>query len=383
MAHLLTSPPSEALAGIDWEDLLDTLEAEKCVLFLGSGAYAAPGGGPIEAALRQHLGADDPDNPNIRLRTEDGFLLFHKNRFKRRVIADIRAFYSQSFPEASALLQQIAALPCAMIFTTTPDNLLTRTFDELGFPYQSDFYFRHRQAPAAFERPTRAKPLIYNLLGNIEEPESLVLTQGDFFDYLESVFQGNSMNQELKEELERAERFIFLGLPYEKWYFPLLLRVLSMHSEKLREVERLALREFENPHLHTLYNAEFKLDFIPGEVPLFVAELYRQCREAGLLKQAPPPDPALAALPDLALREFQGLIAEARTDEALRHLRAMLDRSKPRSLPLLNTLIVLLNRYSLLRQRERSGTILPQDAGVENNQIVEQVLELAGQVSTL
>lgn len=50
------------------------------------------------------------------------------------------------------------------------------------------------------------------------------------------------MNSDLKDALERAERYIFLGLPYEKWYFQMVLRILSLHSDKLKEVERLALR---------------------------------------------------------------------------------------------------------------------------------------------
>lgn len=364
------------LAQIDWADLLDTLEAEKCVLFLGSGAYQAPGGGNIETALAGWLDADNPENPFIRLFNADGFFLFRKNRFKRKVAAHIRDFYSQPFPETEALFGQLAQIPFSIIVALTPDNLLTRTFDTHGFAYQSDFYFRHRKAPEQFERPTKNKPLAYNLLGNIEEPESLVLTHGDFFDYLESVFRANSMHPALKDELEAAERYIFLGLPYEKWYFQLLLRVLSMHSDKLKEVERLALREFENPQLCELYTEEFKIEFIPSAVPLFVDELHRQCQAAGLLKQATPPDPALAGLPDLSLEQFQQRIAATETEDALHHLKAYLDRRKPRSQPCLNELAVLQNRYRLLRQRERRGTIYPQDLNVENSQVAEQLLEL-------
>jgi len=364
------------LTNVNWDDLLETLEAEKCVLFLGSGAFEAPGGGSIEGALRDWLDADNPNNSHIRQHNSDGFFLFRKSIFKRKVTAEIKKFYHQPFPETEALFGQLAQIPFSMIFSLTPDNLLSRTFDRLGFDYQSDFYFRNRKAPDGFERPTRKKPLIYNLLGNIEEPESIVLSHSDFFDYLQSVFIANSMNQDLKDELERAERYIFLGLPYEKWYFQLLLRVLSMHSDKLKEVERLALREFEDDRLHTIYTEEFKLEFFPCDVPLFVQTLHEKCAAANLLKQAPPPDPALAALPDLDYAQFSDLIASAKTEQAFKHLRAYLDRRRPRSLPLNNDLIVLQNRYNLLQQRARRGTILPQDLTVENNQVVEQLLEL-------
>ena len=371
------------LAGINWDDLLDTLSDEKCVIFFGSGAYEAPGGGNIEAALSAWLDAENPDHPHIRLYNADGFYLFRMNKYKRRVIARIREFYNQPFPETEELFGRLAEIPVSMIFSLTPDNLLTRVFDTRGFDYHSDFYFKQRKAPERFERPSKHKPLIYNLLGNIEEEESMVLTHGDFFDYLDSVFKANSMHPGLKDALEGAERYIFLGLPYEKWYFQLLLRVLSMHSDKLKEVERLAMREFENPRLNMLYTEEFKIEFYPGDAPLFIGELHRRCAGAGILKKTPPPDPALAALPDLSPEALRDLVGEGKTADAMRHLKAFLDRRKPRSLPWLNELTVLQNRYNLLRQREMMGTIYPQDLEVENRQVTQQYLELLTNAQSL
>ncbi|MBV6441055.1 MAG: hypothetical protein DYG98_25970 [Haliscomenobacteraceae bacterium CHB4] len=373
----------DPLSGVDWNDLTETLEAQKCVLFLGSGAYEAPKGEKIEDALSDWLDASNPEHPFIRLVNTDGFYLLRRNRFKRKVIAQIKEFYNQPFPKTEELFAQLAEIPFSMIITLTPDNLLTRTFHKSGFDYQTDFYFRNRKGPDQFEPPTKNKPLIYNLLGNIEEPESIVLTQSDFFDYLESVFKANSMHADLKEELHNAERYIFLGLPYEKWYFQLLLRILSMHSDKLKEVERLALKEFENPRLHELYTEEFKIEFFPADVLSFVQELNSRCRQAGLLKKATLPDPKLTNLPDLGFTDFQKLVAEAQTEEAINYLKAFLDRRKPRSIRLTNDLVVLQNRYNLLRQREIRGTIYPQDLNIENSQITEHLLELITKAQSL
>lgn len=364
------------LANVDWDDVLETLEQQKCVLFLGSSAFEAPGGGGMEDALCEWLGTGNPEHPHIKLYNPDGFFLFKKNRFKRKVIAEMKRFYNQPFPETEAQFSRIARTPFSMIFTLTPDNILARTFDVMGLDYQSDFYFRNRKATDIFELPTKRKPLIYNLLGNIEEPESLVLTHGDFFDYLESVFKSRSMNEELKDELEKMERYIFLGLPYEKWYFQLLLRVLSLHSPKLAEIERLALKEFEDPRLHKIYTEEFKIEFFPASTEEFIGELYRRCDAAGLLKPLPEPDPAEANLPELAPAAMQELVADANTGEAMLHLKVFLKKRKPRSHALANDLVVLRNRYNLLRQRETRGTIDSRDLTVENNQIVERLLEL-------
>jgi hypothetical protein len=372
----------QELKNIFWEDVLDTLQEEKCVLFLGQGAYKGITKGGIQEELMDWLDIQNPDHPHIRLYNPDGFYLFKKRRFKRKVIGKMKDFYNQSFPKTEEEFKKLAQIPFSMIFSITPDNLLARTFDELGFEYSSDFYFRHRKATEHFNKPTNDKPLIYNLLGNIEEPESLVLTHNDFFDYLDSIFKGNSMNDELKYELESAERYIFLGLPYEKWYFPLLLRVLSMHSDKLKEVERLALQEFENPHLHELYTQEFKIEFIPSEITLFIETLYQKCDEEGILKKIPEKQ-VLSNAGDFNPQQIKSLIGEAKTKDAMEQLSSHFERYKVNNNKYANDLLVLRNRYNLLRQRELRGTIYPQDFAVENNQIVEQLLDLINIAETL
>ncbi|MEO1262868.1 MAG: SIR2 family protein [Bacteroidota bacterium] len=366
----------KALETVDWEDVLETLDDQKCILFIGTGAYEAPGGGNMENALTDWLDASNPDHPHIHLHNPDGFYLFKKNRYKRKIITEMKRFFNQPFPETEMQFSRIARTPFSMLFSLTPDNILARTFDVMGYEYEPDFYFRNRKASNKFVPPTKHKPLIYNLMGNIEEPESLVLTHSDFFDYLQSVFLAKSMNEDLLDALERMDRYIFLGLPYEKWYFQLLLRVLSLHSEKMREIERLALEEFEDPRLHKIYTEEFKIEFFPASTSAFIGELYRKCEAEDLLKPLPKIDPEEANLPDPALPSLKELLAEAKTADVMQQLKVYLQRRKPRSSSLLNDLIVLRNQFNLLVQRELRGTIDSRDLSVENNQIVERMLEL-------
>jgi hypothetical protein len=371
---IVSTSDTGLLDQIDWGDIIDTLQAQKCILFMGSGAFQAPGQRNLEEAKSEWLGLPDPKHPHIRLQNEDGFLLLRKNRYKRKVIASLREFYSQSFPETASVFSQLARIPFNIIVSLTPDNLLARTFDNLGLDYQLDFYFHHRKAPEKFEAPTAQRPLIYNLLGNIEEPESLILTHQDFFDYLDSIFKGNSMHEDLLLTLENAERYIFLGLPYEKWYFQLLLRVLSLHSDKLKEVERLALQEFENPRLRDEYKEEFKIEFIPTEIDAFLQRLYEECEKNNILKEIP--TTVRGANENLSPDTLRELIAEGKMQRAMEQLKLNLQAGQPRTTAALNQLTVLRNRHRLLQQRDQRGTIDSRDLSVENNQIVEQLLEL-------
>ena len=370
--------PSE-LTQIEWEDMIYTLQEECCVLFLGPGAYHSQGGGDISEGLRSFLDADNPDHRHIRQYNEDGFMLFRKNRFQQRVAGKIRDYYNQDFPETEALFAKLARIPFSIVFLISPDNLLTRTFDNLGLEYHWDFFFRNRKGSETFDSPNGKVPLIYNLLGNIEEPESLVLTYQDFFTYLESAVNGNSMSAELHDELEKAVRFVFLGLPYEKWYFQLVLRVLSMESEKFKEAERHALLEFEDPRVGTVYQKDFRMEFLPAAPELFINTLYQECERSGILRPVSPQeiDQSGAPFDGGALKEK---IAMGRTGTALQELKKYLDGQGPGMKEQANSLVVLRNRYNLLQQRERKGTIYPQDLEVENNQIVESLLNLIERV---
>lgn len=174
------------------------------------------------------MDARNPQHPYIRAFYEqDGFFLFRENKFRTRVISQLRAFYAGNFPVAEAVFEKIAQIPFQIIVTLTPDRLLSTVLNRQNVPHQTNFY-HYGQAARPLEKPIGDLALFYNLLGWVEEDESLVLTHNDLFSYLESVFSGGRMHFDLKSELLQANNYIFLGLPFGKWYMQLLLRVLNI-----------------------------------------------------------------------------------------------------------------------------------------------------------
>jgi hypothetical protein len=371
---------SRTVPDIDWQEIMDSLEAQKCVLFLGNSAFKDPDGSDMDALLSRWLELNDPEQKEIRHHNPDGFLLLKKKIYKRRVVDKIRGFYNRDFPAVEEHLARIARIPFSLIVTLTYDNLLQRVFEDQNLDYQTDFYFKNRIAPEEFEVPTRERPMIYNLMGNIEESESLVLTHEDFFNYMESVFVSKSMHPRLKEEIHAAERFIFLGLPYEKWYFQMLLRILKLQDKNLEEIERIALKETPDPVLQIVYE-EFKINFIPTEAASFVQQLYDLCSQRSLLKSVEAALPGDS--PGYSLDEIQKLVVEdARLIQAIDGLREYVRRKAPQS-ELNRGLLLLKSRATMLRQRELRGTIDTRDLPVEQNQINEQVLVLISKARRL
>ena len=375
----MTQPTYLPFSDIDWDDIIDTLGAEKCVLFLGSSAYSAPEEGAFDEALRNFIketGAET--HPYLSVFHDDGFLQFkaqNRRRHLDKVITDMKSFFQEAASENEERFSKIARIPFSIIMTLLPDNILSQVFDQQGFDYQHGVYVKKRPPAEDFETPSAAKPLIYNMMGNVEEPESLVLTHGHFFDYMESIIQARSMHPKLKELLRKSEHFIFLGLPYEQWYFQLLLRMLSMHLPEFNEIKRLALKRFEDPRLNILYHKEFKIEFVPDRIDHFLDSLYSRCETEGILKSENPGysfDRDKPFMPYDEIRELTTRNLRAAMDE----LKHILFAKKPKSIPSLDELITIKNRYTRFKQREGMGVLDSRDAQVEYNNIVKDFVGL-------
>ena len=69
------------------------------------------------------------------------------------------------------------------------------------------------------------------MLGEIEDKDSLVMSFDDMFGYMEAIFEKKRMPQNVKLKIQQATHFIFLGVPLDKWYFHMFMRVLNMHRD--------------------------------------------------------------------------------------------------------------------------------------------------------
>jgi CHAT domain/SIR2-like domain len=128
----------------------------------------------------------------------------------------------------------LAKLPAPVYVTTLHSRLLAQALFDTGREPEVELCRWHEDADwpeSVFEReptyqPTRQRPLIYHLLGTYDEPDSLVLTEDDFFDFLIGV----SRNQDLVPGVVRRRlsdsALMFLGFRLDEWDFRVLYRSL-------------------------------------------------------------------------------------------------------------------------------------------------------------
>lgn len=135
----------------------------------------------------------------------------------------------------------IARLPCKMYITAQPTTLLEEALtmqgkepewdycrwnddldDDLGegAPHVSPF------ARAESYVPSVDRPLVFHVFGTLEQPDSIVITEDDYFDFLVSVAQDPDLIPIAVREMIAESNLAFLGFGLQDWDVRVLLRAL-------------------------------------------------------------------------------------------------------------------------------------------------------------
>lgn len=190
----------------------------------------------------------------------------------------------------------LAELPFRIYLTASADNLLSAALRAAGKEPEVELCRWNKDLehiPSVFDEdpqyvPDERRPLVFHLFGVNAVPESLVLTEDDYFDYLIGV----SLNKELIPYLVREAladtALLFLGFRLEDWDFRVLFRSIMRQEggERRRRYANIAgqiLPEegaFLDPERARRYLDDYfddsEVDIFWGSPGDFVEELARQ-----------------------------------------------------------------------------------------------------------
>ncbi len=353
-------------SNINWDFILDTIRDQKCVLFVGPGLYTNKDGQTIEQRLINYLEVDKNRNVD-NYYPEENLFLFSSRAKKTKAFYQIRHFYHEKFPEAENIYRKIAHIPFHLVIKVIPDKLLGQVFQEMNIQYKFAYYWNQQIKDERFPSPSSSYPVIYNLLGCIDTQESMVLTHNDLFTYFATIFQGNSMPDKIKRLILEAKNFIFLGIPFEKWYMQLLLRFLSIHGDY--DFVKYAANQRLDFQLKSFCFEQFSIEFIPKQINEFIDELYVHCEQANLLREV---DAAHASPID----KFLGWVSKDRIEEVIQEFWTFLESLGQIADDHLDDLILLSSKYNRLEKRKRKGIISSEDAFIQTNSIRIELIRM-------
>ncbi|MCC5946191.1 MAG: SIR2 family protein [Bernardetiaceae bacterium] len=251
------------------DNIIDSITHGSCILILGSEFQQ-----PLKAELLTYLGY--PENKNIEYHDGDFFYFQDKAKLtvKNRIGKRIQGFYNEH--EIPDLYKKLARIPFASYVSLNPDILLNRAFDALAFDYEFAYYCKGVAMNVPVEQLLPDKPLIYNLMGSINNYGSMILTQEDSYDYLMSVLDEYKFDDGLKQNLRNMENIVFLGVSFDRWYFKFLIKLLGIQG-----IEQFAFGKYENLDNASKLFCESHLDitFIDDNVEEFVDVLLERCAE--------------------------------------------------------------------------------------------------------
>jgi hypothetical protein len=143
--------------------------------------------------------------------------------------------------------QVLAQFPLPIYITANFSNMLAEALEEEGKEPRVELCRWNEYVemlPSVYDeqpgyRPTEQNPLIYHLFGHLKEPDSVVLTEDDYFDYLIGVTRDKALIPPVVRRALADTALLFLGFRMEDWDFRVLFRSL-MSQEGRRRRSRYA-----------------------------------------------------------------------------------------------------------------------------------------------
>ena len=226
----------------DWELLLRRIKDGKCTPFLGAGACVGkiPIGSQIanEWAKKYDYPMEDSYDL-IRVAqfvavTEDA--MTPKEEMCKKIKEQLKEVTPKYFETPDEPHGVLADLPLPVYITTNYDDLMVRALKSRGkTPNQEICRWnkclkRCKLTSPDFD-PTPEKPLVFHLHGIYEKPESLVLTEDDYLDFLVAISMDQNLLPPRIQEAFTDTSLLFLGYRIADWDFRVLFRILAGYLE--------------------------------------------------------------------------------------------------------------------------------------------------------
>jgi hypothetical protein len=257
-----------------WPALLRSIRKSKCTPILGPGLTESLVGSRREIARRwsetyyypmaSHYRDNLPQVAQYLAVNQDP--MFPRDELEAYICQELQARHGVDLPESGGrcedsldeLLATVAArqreqepaephrvlagLPLPIYITANFSNVLAESLVEAGREPQVELCRWNEYVgmlPSIYDdepdyRPTTQRPLVYHLFGNLQELDSLVLTEDDYFDYLIGVTRDKDLMPAVVRRHMADSALLFLGFQMDDWDFRVLFRSLMSQEGRQR-----------------------------------------------------------------------------------------------------------------------------------------------------
>lgn len=256
------------------------------VLVIGPGIFHDKDGKSIVASFSKKLKKESSAYIDYYFEHDNLFKL-KNSLFRSEVLKGFEIFYRHEFlSKMKELYSKIYDIPFPLIISLNPDNPVEDYFSvwEKGNKYH--FYHfkignkkKHEKEDGEIKEllPTSEHPFWLNLYGKYNDQESLILEYIDLFNYFRNIFPTNSLPDKVRDFLKTAKTITFLGVEFDKWYFQLLVQMLTETDPKFANARFASPERDIEQRTYCVCEKNFEIKFVGYEAMSFINELHFRC----------------------------------------------------------------------------------------------------------
>jgi SIR2-like domain len=227
----------------DWKRLLERISDGKCTPFLGAGACF--GTLPLGRDIAQNW-AKEKNFPFSEEESKDlmrvaQFLAIDEDPMypKERIAKLIKVVKPPNFNVEDEAHGILARMPLPVYITTNYDNFMVQALNERDKKPKQEICRWNKYVkdyPSVFDDagfdPDETNPVVFHLHGHIDIPESIVLTEDDYLDFLVNISRDSLMIPPRIQRALTGASLLFIGYRIADWNFRVLFRSLVSYLEK-------------------------------------------------------------------------------------------------------------------------------------------------------
>jgi hypothetical protein len=279
------------------QEIKDGAKDGRCILFLGAMASAPsppgscfnytdapPSGNELSKRLAHECGYPDEDKTNLQRVS----LYYQIKRGRDALVRAIEKEITRPEIEPSPALHMLAALPFSIVITTNYDHLfdiaLSRANTRNGRPKQPNKVIYNPKL-AAFPKkvpldPTEERPILMKLHGDIDRPESIVVTEEDYVNFIQKMSDKDChpMHLNLRSRLNDWP-VLFIGYSLRDYNLRLLFRTMRWHLDSANFPLSYSVDPYPDDLIVSVWQHVEKpmVRFIEQDLWDFVPALYEFC----------------------------------------------------------------------------------------------------------
>lgn len=273
----------------------EKIQTGNCILFLGAGVHYPPPEGsqynypqeerpPLGRAFSEHL-AERCGFAEQFPRESTGSLqrvsLYYETLKGRRDLVDEVRGAVLTGKKPSPVVRGLAELPFSMVVTTNYDQLFEDALRSAGKRPVVSIYDKNSDEPSADYpgTPGPQSPFLFKIHGDVETPESIVITDEDYIDFILRMSERGAT----VDPIPLTFRFfftkhptLFVGYSLLDYNLRLLFKTLRWKIDQANIPNTYSVDLYPDPLIHDVWhNRRRYVQFIVQDVWTFVPALYR------------------------------------------------------------------------------------------------------------